>query len=64
LETSSNRGVELPGDVGGAKDEHSFAIAADAVHLHEEFGFDAAGGFGFAFAAGAAEGVDFVDKDD
>jgi hypothetical protein len=32
--------------------------------LNEEFGFDTARGFGFAFAARAAEGVDFVDEDD
>jgi hypothetical protein len=32
--------------------------------LHEELGFDASGGFGFAFAAGPAERVDFVDEDD
>ena len=63
LEAAADGGVELPGDVCGAEDEDAFAVAADAVHLDKKLGFDAAGGFGFAFAAGAAEGIDFVDED-
>ena len=63
LEAAADGGVELPGDVGGAEDEDALGVAADAVHLDQEFGFDAPAGFGFAFAAGAAEGVDFVDED-
>ena len=64
LESSPNGRVELPGDVCGAEDEHAPAILADAVHLHEHLCFYAARGFGFAFAAGAAQGVDLVDEDD
>jgi hypothetical protein len=64
LESSPYRCVELPGDVRCAKDEYAFGVAAHAVHLDEKFGFDASGGFGFAFASWSAEGVDFVDEDD
>jgi hypothetical protein len=64
LETAADGAVELPGDVGGAEDQHALAVAADAVHLHEQLGLDASGGFGFAFTARAAERVDFVDEDD
>ena len=64
LEAAADGRVELPGDVGGAEDEDALGVVADAVHLDEELGLDAAGGFGFAFAAGAAQGVDLVDEDD
>ena len=64
LEPATDGRVELPGDVGGAQDEDALGVVPHAVHLDEEFGLDAAGGFGFAFAAGTAEGVDFVDEDD
>ena len=64
LESTTDSGVELPGDVCCAEDEDAGGVVAYAVHLDEHFGFDAAGGFGFAFATGAAEGVDFVDEDD
>lgn len=64
LEAAADSGVELPGDVCGAEDEHAAGVLAYAVHLYEELGFDAARGFGFAFAARAAEGVNFVDEDD
>jgi hypothetical protein len=64
LETAADGAVELPGDVGGAEDQHAFTVAADAVHLHEQLGLDAPRGFGFAFAARPAQRVDFVDEDD
>ena len=64
LESSPDRGVELPGDIGGAEDQDAFGVLAYTVHLDEELGFDAPRGFGFACAARAAEGVDFVDEDD
>ena len=64
LKAPSDRGVELPGDVCRAEDEHTLGVASHAVHLHEEFGLDAPRGFGFAFAARAAKGINFVDEDD
>ncbi len=64
LETSSNCGIELPGDVGSAKDENAFRVPADAVHLYQKLCFDTAGGFAFAFAPRAAQRVDFIDEDD
>lgn len=64
LEAPSYCRIELPGDVGGAEDEDTFAVAAHAVHLDKQLRFDAAGCFGFALATGTAEGVDFVDEDD
>jgi hypothetical protein len=64
LKSSPYRRVELPGDVGCAEDEHAFGVLAYAVHLYEHFGFYAPRGFGFAFTAGTAERVDFVDEDD
>ena len=64
LKPATDGSVELPGDVGGAQDEYPFGVVADAVHLDEELGFYSAGGFGFALAAGAAQGVDLVDEDD
>ena len=63
LEAAADGRVELPGDVGRAEDEDALGVPANAVHLDEELGFYAAGGFGFAFPAGTAEGVDFVDED-
>lgn len=63
LETPPDGRVELPGDVCRAEDEDAFGVVAYAVHLDEQFGFYAPRGFGFAFAARAAEGVDFVDED-
>lgn len=64
LETATDGCVELPGDVRCAEDEHAARVLAYTVHLHEKLGLDAARRFGFAFATGAAEGVDFVDEDD
>lgn len=64
LEPPADGGVELPRDVGGAEDQHARRVLAHAVHLHQHLGLDASRGFGLAFAAGAAEGVDFVDEDD
>lgn len=64
LEAPTNRIIELPRDIRGAEDEDALGILAYAVHLHQHLCFDAAGGFGLAFVAGAAQGVDFVDEDD
>lgn len=64
LEAAADGAVELPGDVGCAEDEDGGRVVPDAVHLYEHFRLDATRGFGFAFAAVAAEGVDFVDEDD
>ena len=64
LESSPDGRVELPGDVSCAEDEHAFRIFAHAVHLDEELCLDAARGFGFTFAAGPTEGIDFVNEDD
>ena len=64
LEASPYRRIELPGNVCRAQDEHAFGVATYTVHLYEELGLDTSGGFGLAFAAGAAEGVDLVDEDD
>jgi hypothetical protein len=64
LETPAYSGVELPGDVRCAEDEYAFGVFAHAVHLYEKFGLDAPRGFGFAFAAGSAQCVDFIDEDD
>ena len=64
LEAAPDGGVELPGNIRGAEDENAFGVFAHAVHLHEQLGLDASRGFGFTFAAGAAERIDFVDEDD
>lgn len=63
LEAAADGRVELPGDVGGAEDEDAARVVADAVHLNQELSFYAPRGFGLAFAAGPAQGVDFVDED-
>ena len=64
LEAAADSGVQLPGNVGGTKDEHAFGVFAYSVHLDEELSFDAPGRFALAFAARTAESVDFVDEDD
>lgn len=64
LETTTNGGVELPWDVGGAEDKHACRVFSDTVHLDQHFGLNAARGLGFTLASGTAKGVDFVDEDD
>lgn len=64
LEAAADGRVELPGDICGTEHEDALAVLAYAVHLHEELGLDAPRGLRVAFAAGGAEGVDFVDEDD
>lgn len=64
LEAAADGSVELPGDIGSAQDEHAARILADAIHLHQQLRLDAPRGFRLAFAAWAAECVDFVDEDD
>lgn len=34
LEAATDRGVELPGDVGGTEDEDPGGVVADSVHLN------------------------------
>lgn len=45
LETSPDGGVENPWDVGRAEHENTFSVIADALHLHQELGLDAASAF-------------------
>lgn len=64
LEAATDSGVELPWDVGGSEDKNPGGIVTDTVHLYKHLGFDSSAGFTLAFAAGTAEGVDFINKDD
>ena len=64
LESSPDRSVELPRDIGCAEDEDTFRVFAYTVHLDKKFGFYAPRSFGFAFTTGAAECIDFVYEDD
>jgi hypothetical protein len=64
LETAANGGIELPGDIGCAKNQHALAVLPHSVHLHQHFGFYPPRRFGFTFTSGAAKSVDLVDEDD
>ena len=57
-------GIEDPRNIGGGQDENALLVFADALHLDEEFGFDAAGRFRFVLRSGGAQRVDLVDEDD
>ena len=75
-EAATGRFVDGPGEVRGGEDEDAGGVACGVVAaacggflqvrpLDQELGFDAAGGLVFGgAAAGAEEGVDFVDEDD
>lgn len=47
---SSDGGVELPGDVGGAEDEDAGCIVSYTVHLDEHLGLYPSAGFALTFA--------------
>ncbi len=64
LESPSDRGVQLPRDVGGAQDQHALGVVAHAVHLHEQLRLDPSRRFRLPFAARPAERVYLVDEDD
>lgn len=64
LETSSDRGVELPGDVGRAQHQDALAVVSDTVHLHQQLRLDTPRRLGLALATGPAQGVDLVDEED
>lgn len=51
---SSDGGVELPGDVGGAEDEDAGCVISYSVHLYEHLRFYSPAGFTLAFSSGPA----------
>jgi hypothetical protein len=64
LESSPNRCVQLPWDVGRAEDKDTLRVLAHAIHLDQELGLDSSRGFRFTFTARPTQSIDLVDKDD
>jgi hypothetical protein len=63
LKTTSDGWVEFPGYVRRAQHEDSIIIIAHALHLHEEFGLNAARCFILTLASASTKGIDLIDKD-
>ena len=60
LESSTDRGVQDPGDVGRAEDEDAVVVVANALHLDQELGLDPPSRFALVVRPGRAERVDLV----
>ena len=57
--------IELPRAIGGSDDQHTLIVdGLRAVELHQELRLDPPRGAVVLLAAGAEQGVDFVDEDD
>lgn len=64
LESSSNGGIEDPGNVRSSQDKNSIAVLADALHLNKKFCFNSSSALALIFGTRWAERVDFIDEND
>lgn len=63
LESTTNGGIQLPGNVCCAEDQNALGVLADTVHLNEQFRLDTTRCLRFTFSTRTAERVDFVNED-
>ena len=54
----------MPWDIRGTEHQHTSVVVANAIHLHEEFRFDASGTLRLAFVPSTGERVHLVYEND
>lgn len=64
LESSPNRRIQHPRNIRGAQHQNAIHIVANALHLHEELGFDATRRLTLVVRSRRAQRVHLVDEND